>query len=205
MMEDKTSLLKSIHYFWFGSLDEELPAQAVIRKWFGSNPEVDKEIEQKYTSTIEQAVDGELNDWRENAQGSIVLVILFDQFPRNIFRRTERAFAYDDLAVQLAQETVEKGFDKRMHFVERIFCYLPFTHQEDEAMQHKGVALFQQLVNQASGEQYEFGVGSLKIAREHLSIISRFGRFPHRNEALGRVSNEEEIKFLANQANRYGQ
>ena len=205
MTEDKTSLLKSIHFFWFGTLDGDLPEGAIMKKWFRSDTELDKEIKKKYAKAIKQASQGELDEWRDSAQGSVVLTILFDQFPRNIYRRTKRAFAYDKFAIKTAQETIGKGLDKEMHFVERLFCYLPFMHQEDEAMQYRGVTLFQRLVNQASGEQYQHAVFSLKIAREHLSIINRFGRFPHRNEALGRKSSEAEVKFLSNQVNRYGQ
>ena len=202
---NKVQLLKSIHYFWFGDLAQEMPAEDIVKKWFGFSPTIDEEIRKEYSDAMEQAVRGGLDDWRSSAQGSVVLVILLDQFPRNLFRRTERAFAYDDKALQLAKESLEKGYDKTMHFVERVFCYMPFMHSEEEAMQHKSVALFQQLANQTSGAQYKFGQGSLKYAREHLSVISRFGRFPYRNEALGRVSNEEEIKYLAEEGSRFGQ
>ena len=205
MTNNDVNLLKSIHYFWFESLDDELPTEATMKKWFSVNPELDREIKRKYAAVIKRAADGELDQWRESEQGFIVLILLFDQFPRNIFRRTKRAFAYDDLALQLAKDVIEKGYDKRMHFVERLFCYMPFMHQEDETTQHRGVMLFQQLVNEASGKQYRFALQSLKFARDHLSIISRFGRFPHRNECLGRVSSEEETQFLAEKANRYGQ
>jgi len=204
-MIDNSSLLKTIHYFWFGNLAQGMPSEDNIKKWFGFSPDTDAEIKEQFGDVVEQAANGELDEWRNSPQGAVVLTILFDQFPRNIFRRTERAFAYDGKALQLAKDSIAKKYDRSMHFAERLFCYMPFIHTEDESMQHKGVVLFQQLVNQASGEQYEFAQHSLKEARKHLNIIIRFGRFPHRNEVLGRVSTEEEMQFLAREDSRFGQ
>lgn len=202
---NKAGLLKSVHYFWFGDLTKAMPSEDTVKKWFGFSPETDAEIKEQFGDMVNQAANGELDEWRNSPQGSVVLTILLDQFPRNIFRRTERAFVYDDKALQLAKESIAKNYDRSMHFAERVFCYMPFMHTEDETAQHKGVSLFQQLANQANNEQYKFAQHALKEARKHRSIIIRFGRFPHRNAVLGRVSTEEETQFLAEGDSRFGQ
>lgn len=199
--------LNEVHNFWFGNLGsmESCPSEDKFKFWFGFSEDVDKEIRTKYTILLEKVATGELDKWRDSAQGSLVLTIILDQFPRQIYRKTERAFAYDKHALELATKTTRAGLDSNMHFAEKMFCYLPFSHCENKNMQHKSVSLFRNLLDKSSDAQYDAAALCLKMAREHLAIIARFNRFPHRNEVLGRVSTEEEIKYLAQENSRYGQ
>lgn len=200
-------ILHDIHYFWFGELGDSaaVPSEEKTQLWFGFSPQNDEEITNKYSNTLEDAAQGKLDDWKESVPGTISLIILLDQFSRQIYRKTEKAFIYDSKALKVAEDAVDNGIDKNMHFAEKIFCYLPFEHSEEEKMQRKSVALYGRLLERASEAQYQFANTCLKMAREHLVIIERFGRFPHRNEILGRESTEEEIKYLATMENRFGQ
>jgi uncharacterized protein (DUF924 family) len=128
--------------------------------------------------------------WQDRPRSALALVILLDQFPRNMFRGDPRAFATDPLAREVATVLVQKGTDRQLLPVERLFVYLPFMHSEDLTHQRQSVALFQQL---AQERPY---LDSLSYAIGHKEIIERFGRFPHRNAILGRLSTPEEIEFL---------
>ena len=207
MTEYNHQLLHDIHYFWFGNMANktDAPTEEQLKFWFGFSQDVDKEITEKYSDLLEAALRGDLDEWRDSPQGSLVLIIILDQFSRQIHRKTERAFAYDSKAFEIAHATVAAGYDRDMHFCEKIFCYLPYEHREDEQVQNKSVSLYRGLLDKSSREQYEVANLSLKMARDHLTIISRFGRFPHRNEVLGRRSTEEETKYLATENSRYGQ
>ena len=129
----------------------------------------------------------ELTHWERDAEGALALLILLDQFPRNIFRNSAHAFATDALAQGVAHRAIEKGFDTATESALRLFFYLPFEHAEDLALQERGVMLVE-----AIGDA-EF----LKFARLHRDVIARFGRFPHRNPPLGRKSTPEELAYLA--------
>ena len=170
--------------FWFGapgSRERGRPRKA----WFRKSEPFDAEIRRRFLDTWEQAARGELERWQATPLASLALVVTLDQFPRNMFRGTARAFASDSLAFAVARETIAREFDRLLSPVERSFVYLPFEHAEDLAAQRRSLALFQAL----DGEQVEY-------ARRHYEIIARYGRFPHRNLILGRPSTAEEIEFL---------
>ncbi len=200
-------ILHDIHYFWFGDLGDPTaaPNEDRTKLWFGFSPQNDEEIKSKYSDLLEDATQGKLDEWKNSTQGTMALILVLDQFSRQIHRKTDKAFAYDSMALEIAQYAVANGIDKNMHFAEKVFCYLPFEHSEEEAMQRRSVSLYSQLLERTSEAQYQFAGVCLKMAREHLSIIEKFGRFPHRNEALGRESSEEEIQFLSTIENRFGQ
>ncbi len=200
-------VLQDILYFWFGEIGDpgECPSDERTNLWFGFSPQNDEKITNKFSSILDDADKGKLDVWKDSSHGTIAIIILLDQFSRQIYRRTEKAFAYDSNALKIAQYAVDNGIDKNMHFCEKIFCYLPFEHSEEESMQRKSVALYSHLLERSSEAQYAFASNCLKMAREHLVIIERFGRFPHRNEIIGRASTEEEIKYLATIENRFGQ
>src|SRR5687767_5027385 len=160
--------------FWFG---------ADRKAWFEKNPAFDAEIRGRFLPLYERAAAGELQAWREDPAGCLALVILLDQFPRNMFRGSARAFATDALAREAARTMVERGWDKRLSPDERTFVYLPFEHSEALEDQELAMRLFE-------------GNPNFEWARKHWEIIRRFGRFPHRNAALGRESAPEEIAFL---------
>ena len=160
--------------------------EAGPKRWFNKDPAFDEEIRARFLTTHEAAAAGKLSDWEQSAQGALALLILLDQFPRNMFRGEARAFATDPLARAIAAGAIVRGFDSRAPEGMRGFFYLPFEHSEDLADQERCVA-FHQAAGDADG---------LKWAEIHADIIRRFGRFPHRNAALGRVTTPEEQAFL---------
>jgi len=155
-------------------------------RWFEKDDAFDKEIRERFLGTYEAAATGKLSHWEQSAQGALALLILLDQFPRNMFRGNARAFATDPLARAIAAGAIVRGFDSQVAKELRGFFYLPFEHSEDLADQERCIAL-----NKAAGDH-----DNLKWAEIHADIIRRFGRFPHRNAALGRVTTPEEQAFL---------
>jgi uncharacterized protein (DUF924 family) len=155
-------------------------------KWFEKSEAFDRDIHARFLETYEAAAGGRLDDWERTAEGALALLIVLDQFPRNMFRGEARAFAADALARAVAGRAIQRGFDKRHEPREATFFYLPFEHSEAIADQERGVALFR-----ATGD-----ADLVKWAELHADIIRRFGRFPHRNAALGRVTTPEEQAFL---------
>jgi uncharacterized protein (DUF924 family) len=155
-------------------------------RWFASDAAFDAEIRRRFLATYEAAAVGRLSDWEEAAEGALALTIALDQFPRNMFRGAPRAFTTDPLARAIARRAIARGFDAQMPVRERNFFYLPFEHSEDLSDQEYSVALAE-----STGD-----AENIKWARLHDDVIRRFGRFPHRNEILGRVSTPEEIAFL---------
>jgi uncharacterized protein (DUF924 family) len=160
--------------------------EAGSEKWFKKNPDFDAEIRRRFLPLVEQAAEGKLDGWVGDAEGALALMILTDQFPRNLFRGEARAFAADPRARRLALEALHKGHPAAVSKDLSIFFYLPFEHSESLADQDRSVALFRGYGN----ENY------LKYADIHRDVIVRFGRFPHRNKALGRMTTPAEQAFL---------
>jgi uncharacterized protein (DUF924 family) len=160
------------------------------KDWFEKNPVFDAEIRTRFLPLYEQAMRDELKSWREKPGSCLALVILLDQFPRNMFRGSAKAFAADSLARDAARAILEKGWDKAMTPDERMFAYLPFEHSESLADQERCLALMKEIA------VFPETADLPKWALAHLDIIRRFGRFPHRNAALGRASTPEEVDFL---------
>ncbi|MBM3546236.1 MAG: DUF924 domain-containing protein [Alphaproteobacteria bacterium] len=159
--------------------------------WFKKDPAFDEEIRRYFLSTTEAAARGELDRWQADREGALALVILLDQFPRNLYRGSPKAFAADPKAREVARIAIERGFDMQSTSCERMFLYLPFEHSELLADQERSVELFKRLA-----EDDPARADIVPYALRHQEIIQRFGRFPHRNEALGRESTEAEIAFL---------
>ena len=171
----------------------ETPADVVAfwreagpERWFKKDTDFDEQIRARFLGLHERAAAGELKEWENSADGALALLILLDQFPRNMFRGTARAFATDDLARAVTAGALLKGFDAQVAPELRSFFYLPFEHSEDMADQERGIALYT-----AADDQ-----DGLKWAHIHADIIRRFGRFPHRNPVLGRTTTPEEQRFL---------
>jgi uncharacterized protein (DUF924 family) len=160
--------------------------EAGPKKWFTKDTVFDDAIRTRFLSTYEAGAAGKLADWENTAEGALALVIALDQFPRNMFRGSARAFAADPLARQVSNRAIAKGFDGLVPQDERQFFYLPFEHSELLADQERCMALFRALGD----------AESLKWAELHADIIRKFGRFPHRNAALGRTTTAEEQVFL---------
>jgi uncharacterized protein (DUF924 family) len=162
--------------------------------WFKKDATFDDEIRRRFLKTHEAAAAGRLSDWEHSADGALALLFLLDQFPRNMFRGQARMFASDPLARAIAAGAIVRGFDAQVDKEMRGFFYLPFEHSEDPADQARGVA-FYKAIGDADG---------LKWAEVHADIIRRFGRFPHRNAALGRTTTPEEQAFLDDEASFKG-
>ena len=199
------SSIEEILDFWFGDATES-PEKAGGRMglWFGSSLELDAEIRDRFGELFEAASRGELSHWQETAEGSMAFVILLDQFSRNIHRRTAEAFAADPLALAAAERAVESGQEAGMPPIWRSFLYLPFEHSESLEDQDRCVELMRRSAARASQEWRELLEGNVRYAEGHREIIARFGRFPHRNQVLGRVDTPEEAEHLKT-AQRFGQ
>lgn len=175
--------------FWFGN-SGAVGAERGKALWFVKSAEVDDEIRARFLPTYERAVSGQLDDWQQSALGSLALVIVLDQFSRNMFRDTPRAFASDPMALAVASQAIEKGFDRQLAPFERAFMYLPFEHSESLTDQQRSLELFALL------EAYPELAEMRRYAQLHYDVVKRFGRFPHRNAILGRESSEAERDFL---------
>jgi uncharacterized protein (DUF924 family) len=189
-MAERGNLMRDVQEvldFWFSEDAEKL--------WFASTPAFDQEIRQRFAVRFAQAASGELRSWEESPEGCVALCVLLDQMPRNMFRGSPRAFATDAKALAIAERAVSQRFDRGLPPDQKQFLYLPFVHSEDIANQLRALALCE-----AAGlrEGLEHVIG-------RVALIRRFGRFPHRNAMLGRTSTPEELKFLAQHPNGYGQ
>ena len=172
--------------FWFGP-----PPHAMRDTWFRKEPAFDATIREGFGDAVAAALAGDFHFWRRSPHGALALVILLDQFTRNVYRDTPQAFAGDALALDIAVAAVDQGFDRKLDALERWFLYLPFEHAEDWAMQERSLALFGQLAADTGDRT------ALHWAEKHAAVIRRFGRYPHRNAILSRPSSPEEIAFLA--------
>ena len=150
-----------------------------------------------------RAAGGELDAWLGGLRGRLAMVLLTDQFPRNIWRGEAAAFAFDVLALRWAKETIARGLDRDARPIERVFLYLPLEHSEDLADQREAVRLFDALGGEVAAAARPAFAGYLDYARRHLEIIERFGRFPHRNAALGRETSPAEAEFLRQPGSRF--
>lgn len=183
--------------YWFGPKGG--PEWGKLRKlWFGGGPEVDEECRTRFGNLHVEADAGDLDAWRDSPEDCLALVILLDQFSRNLYRGTWKAFASDAKALALAQHAIAKGWDQQFEPVQRWFFYLPFEHAEDLRAQHRALELFSALPDDENRKI------AVDFAQKHLDVIAKFGRFPHRNEMLGRPSTPEETKYLAEGGARFG-
>lgn len=190
--------------FWFADATRSNEALAFhSARWFSRDKAFDEEIRRRFGELPHKAAAGAFEDWRTTARGSLALVLVLDQLPRNLYRGDSRAFAYDALALDTALHALERGFDQALHPVEASFLYMPLEHAEDGDLQARCVSLFESLVEDAPENLSEYLARSLDYAERHRRIVARFGRFPHRNKVLGRASNEEEDEYLASGGDRF--
>ncbi|KTD61160.1 DUF924 family protein [Legionella spiritensis] len=170
--------IKTILDFWFHQLTPE--------QWWKKDAAIDRAIRNQFASIHHQTRLGELSAWRETAGGCLAEVIVLDQFSRNMFRDSPQAFACDGMALVLAQEAIRRGLNKSLPPEQRAFLYLPFMHSESLKIHQQALQLFSEPGLETN----------LAFEKQHADIIARFGRYPHRNAVLGRVSSEEEKAFL---------
>ena len=164
--------------FWF--------ADDVRKLWFNSTAEFDRSLFERFEESLQQAGRGELDHWMKSAQGCLALVILLDQFPLNMFRGSAQSFATEAQSREVARVAIEMGFDKALPAEQQAFLYMPFMHSEDLADQQLALELFDQPGMESN----------LRFARHHHAIVETYGRFPHRNAALGRINTAIETEYL---------
>ena len=196
-LDKKHTSPEDVLRFWFGPLDSDgLPGQEATLRWFTGGPDFDQEIRASFASDVDAALRGERDEWAQTPQGRLALVLLLDQFTRNIFRGTAQAFAGDAQALKHTSAALDRAEDQELRPIERLFLYMPFEHAEDRAQQARVVSLFERLLEGAPAKGRALFQGGLDYGRRHQVVIDRFGRFPARNAALDRVSTPEEIEFL---------
>ena len=183
------SRVDEILSFWFGRPDEvDYGKRRQI--WFKVDPVFDESLRSHFFTDYQLAAAGQLDEWKTSPHSCLALILLLDQFPRNLFRKQPQAFATDPQALNVAQYAVTQGFDQQLLTVQRWFVYLPFEHSEDLTHQRQAVVLFQQLSEDPESKD------AIASAIQHFEIIQRFGRFPHRNSILSRLTTPEEAEFL---------
>lgn len=192
--------------FWFAdSLESPAAARERTGFWFDSNAETDGRIWELFADSVTDAADGHYDEWSQTARGRLALIILLDQFPRNMYRGTGEAYRYDPLALSLAQAGVAVGQLAGLSVPEQAFFLMPYQHAEDLAVQQAGVDLMQAVVSEATEEWRDVARNFRDYAVRHHDIVEHYGRFPHRNSALGRHSTEAETRFLAEGGETFGQ
>lgn len=184
--------VEAIISYWFAEPNPAL-------RWFMKDPKVDEEIREKFGHLVTQARSSSLDStWLQDPKGTLALLILLDQFPRNLFRGSGESFSSDAKAASIATKAIAEGVDREVSFYQQLFFYLPLVHAEDLLSQVTAVALAESYNARAvkGSDEEKLGNGSLESSIAHKKVIMRFGRYPARNEALGRASTEEEIEFL---------
>ena len=191
--------VEAILQFWFGDPnDPEGEYGRQRRCWFQKDPDFDAEIRQHFSGLGDQAAAGQLDHWQRQPQSCLALVLLLDQFPRNLFRGDPRSFATDAQALVTAEVALAHHYDQQVLPVEQIFFYLPLEHSENLDHQRRSVVLFEALAERAPEVN-----STLDYAYRHRDVIAQFGRFPHRNAILGRQSTPAEIEFLKQPRSRF--
>jgi len=189
--------------FWFGTpalgADEQ---RQKLRRWYQGGAEMDAEIAARFTEDTEKALAGELDHWAKDPRGRVALILLLDQFPRGLFRDTPRAYAGDERARRLALEAFDRGLDRGLSIDERNFLIMPLLHAEDLALQERAISLMDRLVADAPAELQPVYAMGLEQTRKYRDIIARFGRFPHRNQILGRPSSPDELELIKDWASK---
>ena len=195
---------RQVRDFWFGKLP--MSAQDLdrrVRFWFGEDVPAelrrqgDDLIRARFKSLLDRAASGELASWADSPRRCLSLILLLDQFSRNIYRGTQQAFAYDEQALALTLAAMQSAADGALDVIERIFFYMPLQHAESREVQDESVAAYRRLLAEAPKELRSTFEETLQSAEEHRSIIERFGRFPHRNRLLGRANTPEEETWLS--------
>ena len=193
--------------FWLGDgmdMASGWPTQDLNKRWFQGGVALDQEIKTRFGERVVQAINGELQDWAEQLASRLALIILLDQFTRNMLRASAQAFEGDARAQRLVLQTLQRHEDTQLPWVGRLFMYMPLMHAETLALQEKSVACFSNLLAEAPARLKPKLQGNLDFARQHHDIIEKFGRFPYRNAVLGRASTAQELDFLRT-GQRFGQ
>jgi uncharacterized protein (DUF924 family) len=204
--DDDQLRVDAILSFWFK--EQALSAPQIDRRmeiWFGEDPIFDHEIEKEFANEVAKASKGELDHWADSPLGRLALIILIDQFRRNIHRGTARAFSKDKLALKLCVQGAMEKKDRGLTPIQKVFFYMPLQHAESRKVQAKSVELYSRLAESVSPTLRETFMTVAQFAELHKDIIDRFGRFPHRNKLLNRENTREEDQYLAGDSPDFGQ
>jgi uncharacterized protein (DUF924 family) len=204
--DDDKARIDAVLAFWFR--EHELSAPQIDRRmdiWFGEDPAFDHEIQQAFAADVEKASEGVLDHWAEEPRGRLALILLLDQFRRNIYRGTTKAFDKDNTALRLCVEGAMQKKDRGLTPIQRAFFYMPLQHAESRKVQAKSVELYNRLAEAVSPTLKETFLTIAQFAELHHDIIEQYGRFPHRNAVLGRDNTPEEDEYLAGDAPGFGQ
>jgi len=204
--DDDQVRIDTILSFWFK--EHELSAPQIDHRmdiWFGEDPVFDHEIEREFSADVDKASQGKLDHWAHEPRGRLALIILLDQFRRNIYRNSPSAFERDPAALKLCVEGAMENKDTGLSPIQRVFFYMPLQHAESRKVQAKSVELFARLAEAVSPTMRETFLTVAQFAELHHDIVERFGRFPHRNKMLGRENTAEENEYLADDSDDFGQ
>ncbi len=206
MTDDDQARIDAILLFWFK--EQELSGPQIDRRmdiWFGTDPVLDHEIEKEFGDDVAAASEGRLDHWAADPHGRLALILLIDQFRRNIYRNSAEAFSMDKLALKLCVEGAMEKKDIGLTPLQRIFFYMPLQHAESRKVQEKSVNLYNRLAEAVSPTYRETLLTIAQFAELHRDIIDQFGRFPHRNKLLNRDNTAEEDEYLATDSPDFGQ
>jgi uncharacterized protein (DUF924 family) len=204
--DDDQARIDAIIAFWFK--EQQLSAPQIDRRmdvWFGEDAMFDQQVIGEFADDVERASEGELDHWADEPRGRLALILLLDQFRRNIYRNTARAYAKDKLALKLCVEGAMARKDQSLTPIQRAFFYMPLQHAESAKVQKRSVMLFNKLADAVSPTYRETFATIAQFAELHHDIIEQFGRFPHRNKVLGRENTREEDEYLAGDSPDFGQ
>ncbi len=204
--DEDVARIDAILAFWFK--EQELSAPQIDRRmdiWFGEDAVFDAELKDKFLNDVETAAEGKLNHWASEPRGRLALILLIDQFRRNIYRNTREAFSKDKLALKLCVEGAMEKKDRPLSPIQKVFFYMPLQHTESAKVQAKSVELYNRLAESVSPTYQETFLVCAQFAELHKDIIDQFGRFPHRNKLLGRDNTPEEDEYLAGDSPDFGQ
>lgn len=192
--------------FWFTDCQRDAPnIDARMDRWFGSDATLDEQIRVDFSEMLERAAAGELDSWSSSPTGRLALIILLDQFSRNIYRGTAQAYAQDSKSLKLCVEGTVDGAYKKLSPEQQLFFFMPLQHAESLKIQEKSVSVYQALAKRVSETLRETFNTSAHFAELHRDIIAEFGRFPHRNGVLGRENTADEEEYLSGEAPNFGQ
>ena len=199
-------IIADIVTFWLRD-SRDSPDRAFFHRgwWYEGSPVVDEEIRARFDDLVPRACAREFMGWRNTPDGALALILLLDQFTRNLYRATVEAYAGDPCAFEIVNDAIDQGLDRALHPVARIWLYHPFHHSEVVAEQDRGLGLLRELRQHADSAWHAYVERSIKGWTRHRDIVARFGRFPHRNAVLGRDSTPEELAYMAAGGRSFGQ
>jgi len=190
--------------FWLGELADGFASVTKRKQWFEASDGLDQQIRDLFAGTLQDIANGSHKDWLVKPKSRLAYIIVCDQFSRNIHRGSDKAFATDEIALEVSREGIQQGFDQELAIDEKCFFYLPFEHSEDVVDQHAVVGLYSQLRDETPQGNKHITGNYLRFGQIHRDIIQKFGRFPHRNQVLGRESTAAELEHIATGQN-FGQ